>query len=88
VLDVRAAADERERDDQLVEHIAERLRARRGTPAAFRLLDELLGVLERLDAEDMAEEATRLGAATTSLFAEAYRELAADAAPAAAVGDR
>jgi hypothetical protein len=50
--------------------------------------DELLGILERLDAEDMTEEATRLGTATTSLFGEIYRELAEDNPPAAAGGDR
>jgi hypothetical protein len=51
-----------------------------------RARDELLGILERLEAEDMIEEATRLGAATTSLFGEIYRELAEDDPPAAGNG--
>ncbi|MBV9599840.1 MAG: hypothetical protein JOZ87_23690 [Chloroflexi bacterium] len=52
-----------------------------------RARDELLSILQRLDAEDMTEEATRLGTATTSLFGEIYRELAEDNPPAAAAGD-
>jgi hypothetical protein len=52
-----------------------------------RARDELLGILERLDTEDMTEEATRLSTATTNLFAEIYRELVEDE-PAAAAGGR
>ena len=42
--------------------------------------------VERLDAEDTVEEATRLGTATTNLFAEIYRELAEDGPPVALAG--
>jgi hypothetical protein len=52
-----------------------------------RARDELLGILERLDTEDMTEEATRLSTATTNLFAEIYRELVEDEPSAAAGGE-
>ncbi|MBV9173144.1 MAG: hypothetical protein JOZ81_24020 [Chloroflexi bacterium] len=51
-----------------------------------RARDELLIILQRLDAEDMTEEATRLGTPTASLFGEIYRELAEDE-PRTAAGD-
>jgi len=54
-----------------------------GDPVRSR--DELLGILERLNTEDTTEEAARLGASTTNLFGEIYRELADDEPPAAAV---
>jgi hypothetical protein len=60
---------------------------RRDLGGLARARDELLGILERLDAEDMTEEATRLSTATTNLFAEIYRELVEDEPSAAAGGE-
>jgi hypothetical protein len=51
-----------------------------------RARDELLGILERLDAEDAEEEATRLGMARSARFGEIYRELAQHEPPAEAAG--
>jgi DNA-binding SARP family transcriptional activator len=70
--------------EQMARGLFECYRQLRDLGGLVRARDELLGILERLDAEDMTEEATRLGTATTSLFAAIYRDLATDEPPAAA----
>ncbi|MBV9328713.1 MAG: hypothetical protein JO352_33805 [Chloroflexi bacterium] len=64
--------------ERMARRLFECCRRLRDLGELVRTRDELLSILQRLDAEDMTEEATRLGTATTSLFGEIYRELAED----------
>jgi hypothetical protein len=73
--------------EQIARALFECCRQLRDLGGLVRARDELLAILERLDAEDTVEEATRLGTVTTNLFAGIYRELAEAEPPAAAGGD-
>jgi hypothetical protein len=86
---------EAERDDddhyayreQMARALFECYRQLRDLGGLVRARDELLAILEQLDAEDTVEEATRLGTATTSLLAAIYRELAQNVPAAEAAGN-